>query len=167
MCDYPGGEIYCIGLHHYRESAVSRVIGVILVISITVILAAVIASFVFGSAGNIQKTKVVAATVAQHGLDVTVTYQGGQDDPSLSYLKVAINQTFGPWYTSLPNGGKTLANGGSNPSGGVSTAVTDNKKPAVGAQYTIVDGGTAARDTVVVTGHFTDGSEQAIMDTIV
>ena len=45
-----------------NEEAVSPVIGVILMVAITVILAAVIAAFVFGMAGNIQKTKVVAAT---------------------------------------------------------------------------------------------------------
>ena len=47
-----------------NEEAVSPVIGVILMVAITVILAAVIAAFVFGMAGNIQKTKVVAATIA-------------------------------------------------------------------------------------------------------
>ena len=45
-----------------NEDAVSPVIGVILMVAITVILAAVIAAFVFGMAGNIQKSKVVAAT---------------------------------------------------------------------------------------------------------
>ena len=45
-----------------NEEAVSPVIGVILMVAITVILAAVIAAFVFGMAGNIQKTRVVAAT---------------------------------------------------------------------------------------------------------
>ncbi len=48
-----------------NEEAVSPVIGVILMVAITVILAAVIAAFVFGMAGNISKTKVVAATVQQ------------------------------------------------------------------------------------------------------
>ena len=41
-----------------NEDAVSPVIGVILMVAITVILAAVIAAFVFGMAGNIQKTHV-------------------------------------------------------------------------------------------------------------
>ena len=63
-----------------NEEAVSPVIGVILMVAITVILAAVIAAFVFGMAGNIQKTKVVAATEYRvNSSYVTVTYQGGQD----------------------------------------------------------------------------------------
>ena len=48
-----------------NDEAVSPVIGVILMVAITVILAAVIAAFVFGMAGNISKTKVVAATAQQ------------------------------------------------------------------------------------------------------
>ena len=64
-----------------NEEAVSPVIGVILMVAITVILAAVIAAFVFGMAGNIQKTKVVAATDCTCPMQscVIVTYQGGQD----------------------------------------------------------------------------------------
>ncbi len=46
-----------------NDEAVSPVIGVILMVAITVILAAVIAAFVFGMSGNISKTKVVASTV--------------------------------------------------------------------------------------------------------
>ncbi|WP_054847863.1 type IV pilin [Methanoculleus chikugoensis] len=45
-----------------NEEAVSPVIGVILMVAITVILAAVIAAFVFGMTGNVQTTKTVAVT---------------------------------------------------------------------------------------------------------
>ena len=48
-----------------NDEAVSPVIGVILMVAITVILAAVIAAFVFGMSGNISKTKIVAVTVQQ------------------------------------------------------------------------------------------------------
>ena len=48
-------------------------------VAITVILAAVIAAFVFGMAGNITKTKVVAATATRSGSNINVVYQGGQD----------------------------------------------------------------------------------------
>ena len=46
-----------------NDEAVSPVIGVILMVAITVILAAVIAAFVFGMAGNISKTKVVMVSI--------------------------------------------------------------------------------------------------------
>ena len=52
-----------------NDEAVSPVIGVILMVAITVILAAVIAAFVFGMSGNISKTKVVAVTVQQPDAD--------------------------------------------------------------------------------------------------
>ena len=59
-----------------NDEAVSPVIGVILMVAITVILAAVIAAFVFGMSGNISKTKVVAATVSQpNATAVSVTIQ--------------------------------------------------------------------------------------------
>jgi flagellin-like protein len=74
-----------------NEEAVSPVIGVILMVAITVILAAVIAAFVFGMAGNIQKTHVVSVTVQRTTSGITFTNNGGQDVGSLS----AINATAG------------------------------------------------------------------------
>ena len=73
-----------------NDEAVSPVIGVILMVAITVILAAVIAAFVFGMAGNIQKTKVIAATAQQQGSVIYVTYNGGQDAAAVSSLTANI-----------------------------------------------------------------------------
>src|SRR5208283_1019054 len=75
-----------------NEEAVSPVIGVILMVAITVILAAVIAAFVFGMAGNIQKTKVVAATEYRNSSTfVIVTYQGGQDAGTLNSIAFTVD----------------------------------------------------------------------------
>ncbi|MGA2918975.1 type IV pilin, partial [Methanoregula sp.] len=72
-----------------NDEAVSPVIGVILMVAITVILAAVIAAFVFGMAGNITKTKVVAVTASKtDAQDITVMNQGGQDQSALTALNV-------------------------------------------------------------------------------
>ena len=77
-----------------NEDAVSPVIGVILMVAITVILAAVIAAFVFGMAGNIQKTKVVAATVSQPSANlIIVTYQGGQDAATFTFANITVTST--------------------------------------------------------------------------
>jgi len=58
-----------------NDEAVSPVIGVILMVAITVILAAVIAAFVFGMSGNINKTKVVSTTLNRvNSTHVTATY---------------------------------------------------------------------------------------------
>ncbi len=70
-----------------NDEAVSPVIGVILMVAITVILAAVIAAFVFGMSGNIQKTKVVSATYPRpNATYVMRSYNGGQDAPSLHII---------------------------------------------------------------------------------
>ncbi len=63
-----------------NDEAVSPVIGVILMVAITVILAAVIAAFVFGMSGNISKTKIVAVTVQKvDSGNISVMNNGGQD----------------------------------------------------------------------------------------
>ena len=70
-----------------NEDAVSPVIGVILMVAITVILAAVIAAFVFGMAGNVQKTKIVSVTLTRSSSTlVTAMNNGGTDAGSLTNL---------------------------------------------------------------------------------
>jgi len=67
------------------EDAVSPVIGVILMVAVTVILAAIIAAFVFGMAGNVKSTKIVAFTLERTGTNtVNATFQGGQDASSIA-----------------------------------------------------------------------------------
>jgi flagellin-like protein len=137
-----------------NEDAVSPVIGVILMVAITVILAAVIAAFVFGMAGNIQKTKVVAATAQQPSANlITVTYQGGQDAATFAGANVTVTSssctgviTYQPTensmgYLGIPVGNQTAA-----------TCPTGS-------------GDFSGRDHVVVTAWFTDGAQQVILDT--
>jgi flagellin-like protein len=60
------------------EEAVSPVIGVILMVAITVILAAVIAAFALNMPGEIQKTKIVSVTLTRlNATAVTSTFDGG------------------------------------------------------------------------------------------
>src|SRR5665647_1096452 len=81
-----------------NDEAVSPVIGVILMVAITVILAAVIAAFVFGMSGNIQKTKVVSATLTRpNSTAVTSTYQGGQDASALLAISWSSNSGAVTW----------------------------------------------------------------------
>ena len=120
-----------------NEDAVSPVIGVILMVAITVILAAVIAAFVFGMAGQVQKTKIVAASASHSGTTIYVTYQGGQDQAQVS----AINARF--------NGGAAVT---------ISTIVGSSISQS---------GMTGSQNHVVVSATFTDGSTQVILDTYV
>jgi flagellin-like protein len=131
-----------------NEDAVSPVIGVILMVAITVILAAVIAAFVFGMAGNISKTKVVAATVQKpDATHLTLTYQGGQDASSLTGLCMTVADI---------NAAMMGSTGGSSAlQVGNSTTVTAGG--ALPASF-------AGKVHVVVTGFFTDGSQQVLLD---
>jgi archaeal type IV pilus assembly protein PilA len=129
-----------------NEDAVSPVIGVILMVAITVILAAVIAAFVFGMAGNIQKSHTVAATAQKTDTThIIVTYQGGQDAGSCLGIY---------WVSSTSTGSElsTLMVG----STGGSTALT------VGQSSTLT--GDSSKDHVVGTAFFNDGSQQVIFD---
>ena len=141
-----------------NDEAVSPVIGVILMVAITVILAAVIAAYVFGMSGNVQKTKVVAATaVMTTGGGIDITYQGGQDSDSLSGMNItAPNGSY--WYTIDSTG--MLAESGSTP-----------VPPRIGAVMKLIpptptDWPTGQKHIVVV-GTFNDGSSHVILDTIV
>jgi len=122
-----------------KEDAVSPVIGVILMVAITVILAAVIAAFVFGMAGGISKTKSVAATARQISNDIAVTWQGGQDNGYVSNFNVSIRDTYiRPFFA-----------------------------PLVGNTSVFPALATSGNDHVVVTAAFTDGTSQVVLDTYV
>ena len=123
-----------------NEDAVSPVIGVILMVAITVILAAVIAAFVFGMAGGISKTKAVAATSRQNGNDIVVTWQGGQDNGYVSGYGVNVKD---------------------------GTHIEVFNSAIVGNTSKFVGQGTTGNDHVVVNASFTDGSGQVILDTYV
>ncbi|MDH7593395.1 MAG: type IV pilin N-terminal domain-containing protein [Methanomicrobiales archaeon] len=122
-----------------EEDAVSPVIGVILMVAITVILAAVIAAFVFGMSGSVQKTKSVAATAVQKDNTIYITYQGGPDANQVSNLTI----------TSPPCAGNETFNNST------STGIIAECN------------GTKNQDHVVVIANFTDGSSQVILDTYV
>jgi len=120
-----------------REEAVSPVIGVILMVAITVILAAVIGAFVFGMAGNVQSTKTVAVTASVNGSGgLEITEQGGQDFSSLSDITLRLNN-INVSYDNTPQIGNIMLS---------STDLTDSD------------------DHVIVIGNFTDGTSQVLLD---
>jgi archaeal type IV pilus assembly protein PilA len=117
------------------DDAVSPVIGVILMVAITVILAAVIAAFVFNMTGDVQTTKTVmiSAKLVPDGIETVI--QGGAGLAQLNNITYSINGTY-----------KTHQN----------TSFT------VGNVTKITAVGDAPRFLVV--GHFNDGSEQILLD---
>jgi len=84
-----------------NEKAVSPVIGVILMVAITVILAAVIASFVFGMGAKAPKTAPQAQLALSDAMDTldndnnsvfTISHQGG-DALTCGNMKIYIYDT--------------------------------------------------------------------------
>ena len=122
-----------------NEKAVSPVIGVILMVAITVILAAVIAAFVFSMPSTMTKTHMISATASQiNSTGLVVTYMGGQDHYALETLNTTIN----------------------------SFLEDSVKNPTVGYSYTS-NNGTSGRDHIIVVATFTDNKQQVILDSYV
>ena len=136
-----------------NDEAVSPVIGVILMVAITVILAAVIAAFVFGMSGNITKTKVVAVTAQQpDSQHITITYQGGQDAGSFVSGNVTVTQSGTPTCTVVYAPTDKL--------------LTTEVGSSVVASSTTVDC-FKGKDHVIATGSFGDGTSQVLLDTYI
>ena len=143
-----------------NEEAVSPVIGVILMVAITVILAAVIAAFVFGMAGSVETNKNVAATAQLQGENVVVTYQGGADNNQVEWLRIYVDNgtpTKATMYVyNTTNGTTTITE---------TKPTTDNLgdgAPEVGAKVALP--ATPGKTLVTVAAHFRDDKEQVILD---
>lgn len=124
-----------------NEDAVSPVIGVILMVAITVILAAVIAMFVFNMAGDVQSSKTVGVTANLEGKNVTVTYMGGTDHATL----VSLNATLYDADTVLIN-------------------TTGAESLSVGQKIIVLTKENTVPKSIVVTGKFSDGTEVPLLD---
>jgi len=142
------------------KRAVSPVIGVILMVAITVILAAVIGAFVFGMGSHVKTTYTVAATAGHPAPDkISVTYMGGQDSDYVTTMNVSIN------------GVEVPAAGGTAADDSWPTWTADTTPPlAVGVSLTCNGGAsiTSGRTNHVLTvAKFSDGAEQVILDVYV
>jgi len=129
-----------------NDEAVSPVIGVILMVAITVILAAVIAAFVFGLAGTTSTSKNVGLTVSTNSTWLTITISGGADLPSLNDIEMSVDgKSYGPIMT-----------GTDDYTGGPFTVgqIIKNESPV-----TNFDG-----KRVILVGKFKDGSSQILWD---
>ena len=113
----------------------------ILMVAITVILAAVIAAFVFGLAGSTGTAKNVGLTVSVNETDedFRMTIQGGTDLPTLDQLKYALGSS-----------NTTPKDVGSSPY-------------TVGSSYPL-PADTTSNIRLVITGTFKDGSTQVLFD---
>jgi flagellin-like protein len=122
-----------------NEEAVSPVIGVILMVAITVILAAVIAAFVFGMAGNIKSSKTVGITLTLNASNYGVaTISGGTDLPTLNSVNYSVN-------------------------GGTEVVLFAPGTIRVG-NYSTTTTAIAKGSRVLLVGYFADGTSQILVD---
>jgi archaeal type IV pilus assembly protein PilA len=129
-----------------KESAVSEVVGVILMVALTVIMAAIIGAYMFGLMDSRGLTPHILAVSAQQATPSTleVRYMGGPDYKSLENLTIT-------W----PTGARQLID--SPKIGDVYTATNVNPPP-----YNATPG---AYDHIIVVGHFNMGAGQVVLDT--
>jgi len=128
------------------ESAVTEVVGVILIVALTIILAAIIAAYAFGLVGNIPSNNNVVVTVDK--TDTThfiLTYRGGMDSAKLTSLRFT-------WpAASLPS----------------PLLPSEDNNPTVGEYWGPAEILVSGENNVIVVGHFSDGKEQVLLNTYV
>ena len=135
-----------IGSEKMDESAVAESVGVILIVAVTVILAAVIAAYAFGLIQDVHVERNLVLTADQTGPDqIIVTYRGGGSD---AQQLVSLRITW--------------------PSGAVQSVAS----PKVGDIYYATNAGliknvTPAGDHVVVVGHFVDGKDSVLLNAFI
>jgi len=121
------------------EDADTSVIGVILLVMISVTLAALVASIAFNMAAKDLQTRDVALTAQQQGSDVVVTWQGGTDTDKVHSYEIFVNNQ-----------------------------IRASNLHAYAGNYTILSldkpGG---MNRVMVTAYFVDGAGLVVLDTYV
>ena len=139
------------------KKGVSPVIGVILMVAATIVLAAVVMGMLGGFSPP-KRTYSISVTATQEGDDIIVTYNGGPDQDLVSTLIFSGTKSNGDeitWDDNQPGA-----------SGWVATSDTINS-PEVGNYVIATNQGTTGRDHIVVTAEFKDGTKQLVLDTYV
>jgi FlaG/FlaF family flagellin (archaellin) len=130
---------------HSHNEAVSEVMGSILMVSVTVIFAMLIGATVLSLVGSMQQTKVVGVVAVRlNATFVSVTYYGSDRPGQVYWLNISVNG--GSFKTIGDFGGST---------------------PVVVGTSMIVSATTPGADHIVVTGAFSDGSRQVVLNTMV
>ena len=125
-----------------NEEAVSEVISVILIIAVTLVLAAVIAALVFGFGSNMSKSKVVDVSLSRNPGDptqVTAVFHGGKDAASVTNISFFVG--------NVDKGGMCMTGSCTGVKVGCQTFLLSVTKPS----------------TVTVVGNFTDGTKQVLL----
>jgi len=125
------------------DDAVSPVIGVILMVAITVILAAMIGIFVFSQAGNMETGKSVGLRATMSAGNVDLVLVGGQDLNGLEELRIEMPDL----------------------DGNTTGLLTLPGPFTVGQMITLEpETGDRLEGRLLVVGTFTDGAEKILLD---
>ncbi|MCX6687889.1 MAG: type IV pilin N-terminal domain-containing protein [Methanoregula sp.] len=129
--------------NHPHEAAVSEVMGSILMVAVTVIFAMLIGSTVLSLVGSMQQTRVVGfVAVRVNATFVTITYYGCDKPDQVYHLNISVNG-MGP------------------------TALGSGRTPLDVGTSTMVSATAPGNDHMVVTGAFSDGTRQVVLNTMV
>jgi len=152
-------------INRQNESAVSETISTVLAVALTVILASLVAAYMFGMMPNIPISRTLAYSAAQPDADtIVITYHGGPDARSLNWATVEVSPPGGgavTYWNSSP-----LVPAITVPPSDITDMNIDNK---VGSIMTVTKagGGFINKDHVVVTGHFDNGQDQVVLDMLI
>jgi flagellin-like protein len=149
------------------EDAISPVIGAILMVAITVILAAVFGPSLFAMKSDLKKQDIVLATASRPSPDtIDVTYYGGPDHNSIESINVTVN---GLQVDDDSDSGNTSAIAGVEP--GYTLTISNTSNMTANNGRANLNGGTltitGGRDHVIVAARSAGGSECIILDTYV
>jgi len=149
------------------EDAISPVIGVILMVAIAVILAAVFGSSLLEMRSDMKKQDIVLAIASQPSLDrIVVTYYGGPDHNSVESITVTVN---GLQVDDDSDDGNTSAIAGVEP--GYTLTISNTSNMTANNGIANLNGGnpaiTSGSDHVIVASRSADGSEWIILETYV
>lgn len=143
-----------------NDKGITPVIGDILLISVVVVIAAVIATYVFEMGGNFNRMYIIGTSANQIDTDtIDITYFGGKDSDFLLYLNVSVNGYFyaeNSWSLDEKN---TFNGNGTTPiqTGTVVSLYDDNTSNYI----------THKSDHVLIIASFVDGTKQVVLDTCV
>jgi FlaG/FlaF family flagellin (archaellin) len=126
---------------HRHDTAVSEMVGSILMVAVTVIFAMLVGATVLSLAGSMQQTKIVGVVAVRLNASfVSVTYYGCDKPDQVRQLNISVN---GIHAATLGDGTPPLHVGNS----------------------TVVGASLPGKDHVVVVGAFADGTAQVVLDT--
>ena len=129
------------------EEAVSPVIGVILMVAITVILAAVIAAFVFGMGGNLGESPPTVSITAQNNAadgnyDLKINHNGGELLKGSEWKISVVGQGDAPKYIFSEASDDLQVGGQIVWAGEVTAAADGDSHNFAGASWTYTDNAT-------------------------